>query len=156
MPEFSRRDASLQLSTLTPTPHAIDLQNVPLGWSDAKDSKHQGEAAINITSHTTPDDHPKRILLYGAVAIILVILLGLGAFEFVLRIGSTHSENTAAMSPQNSAQLLTPVNAARVPLRLLVGYQGSPKIDSAGAYWEADRYFAGGGAFERPHLPVSG
>jgi len=155
VPEFSRRDASLQLSTLAPTPHATDLQNVPLGWSDAKDSKHLGEPAINIISRTTPDDHPKRILLYGAVAIILVILLGLGALQFVLRIGSTHSENTAAMSPQNSAQLLTPVNAARVPLRLLVGYQGSPKIDSAGAYWEADRYFSGGGAFERPHLPVS-
>lgn len=37
---------------------------------------------------------------------------------------------------------------------MLVGYQGTPKIDSAGAYWEADHYFTGGGAFERPHLPV--
>jgi hypothetical protein len=38
---------------------------------------------------------------------------------------------------------------------LLAGYDGSPKVDSAGAYWQADRYFHGGGAFQRPDAPVA-
>jgi hypothetical protein len=38
---------------------------------------------------------------------------------------------------------------------LLAGYDGTPKIDSAGEYWQADRYFHGGGAFRRPDAPVA-
>jgi hypothetical protein len=155
VPEFSRRDASLQLSAPALIPHATDVQNSLFGRSGTDGSKRLAEAAIGVTSHTRPDDHSRRILLYVAAAIVLLILLGFGAFEFVLRIRSAHSENTAAISPRNGAQSLALANAARVPLRLLAGYQGSPKIDSAGAYWEADRYFSGGVAFERPHLPVS-
>jgi len=29
------------------------------------------------------------------------------------------------------------------------------KVDSAGAYWQADRYFNGGGAFRHPDVPVA-
>jgi hypothetical protein len=43
-----------------------------------------------------------------------------------------------------------PFAAAPVPLHLLSGYSGSPQTDSAGAVWEADRYFQGGRSGRHP------
>ena len=37
-----------------------------------------------------------------------------------------------------------------LPLRLIAGYNGEPHVDSAGAVWEADRYFHNGGTWYRP------
>jgi len=51
--------------------------------------------------------------------------------------------------PPVAAQPLT-LNAAAVPLRLIAGYSGKPQLDSAGAVWEPDRYFHGGGTWLRP------
>lgn len=155
VPEFTRRDVSLQLSAPAPIPQANELRDSSFVELGGEGSKHLAEAAFKMTRHTGPNNRRKQILLYGAIAIILVFLLILGAFRLVLRIRSAQSENTAAVNPPNSTQSVTPANAAHVPLRLLAGYQGSPKIDSAGAYWQADRYFSGGAAFERPHLPVA-
>jgi len=38
---------------------------------------------------------------------------------------------------------------------LLCGYDGTPRIDSAGSYWEADRFFGGGVARSRPDQIVT-
>ena len=155
VPEFSRRDASLQLSgPATINPHATDPQSATLGGVKTPASRLLAGTAISANRDISSGDRRKRIWLYGAVTIIVMVVLGLGAFEFVPKLRSAHSEDATA-NPQNAAQSPTPANAAHVPLRLLVGYQGSPKIDSAGAYWEADRYFSAGAAFERPRMPVS-
>jgi len=42
-----------------------------------------------------------------------------------------------------------------MPLRLLAGYSGTSKTDSAGATWEADRYVHGGGPWRRPDGPIA-
>lgn len=155
VPEFTRHDTSSQLSAPDQTPRAKELHNSSLVKSGSEDSKHLVEAALNMPRHRGLNNRRLQILLYGAVAVIVVFLLVFGAFRLVRTIGSPKPENTAAVTPPNNTQLVNPANAAHVPLRLLAGYQGSPKIDSAGAYWQADRYFSGGGAFERPHLPVA-
>lgn len=45
-------------------------------------------------------------------------------------------------------------NSLQVPVRLLCGYDGTPRIDSAGNYWEADHYFRGGVARTFPDQHV--
>ncbi|WP_263418139.1 malectin [Terriglobus albidus] len=155
VPEFHCRNVSLEVSTPSPISQTTDLRNTPFDSSAAEGSKNLVETTIHVTAHPRSVDRRKRIWLYGLTAAAFVILLGFGVREFILRMRSAHPENLAAASPRNDTQLVTPPNAAHVPLRLLAGYQGSPKIDSSGAYWEADRYFSGGAAFERPHLPVS-
>jgi hypothetical protein len=37
-----------------------------------------------------------------------------------------------------------------VPVRIIAGYTGKPQLDSAGAMWDADRDFHGGGVWQRP------
>jgi len=41
-------------------------------------------------------------------------------------------------------------SAASLPIRIICGYTGNPQLDSAGARWEADRFFHGGGSWRRP------
>jgi hypothetical protein len=51
-------------------------------------------------------------------------------------------------------QIANPVTAP-VPLRLLAGYSGTPKTDSAGAVWEADQYVHGGGYWRGPEGSIA-
>ncbi len=97
----------------------------------------------------------KRQVLYWAVGLTALSLIIFGALRFLWRPGqSLHQPETGASHPLNQSQS-TPQNTAQVPLRLLSGYQGSPRIDSAGAYWQPDHYFLGGAALQRPDLQVS-
>ncbi len=84
----------------------------------------------------------------------MLLAVGFGVAWFFARSKSSHQPGTVAPLPLNVTQP-SPQNLAQVPLRLLAGYDGTPKIDSAGAYWQADRYFLGGGAFRRPDSPVA-
>ncbi len=98
VPEFTRRDSSLPLSAPAEVSRATDLEESSLGRLDAEGSRHLAEAPIDLIVHLSPDDRPGRTMLYSAVAIILVILLGIGAFKFVARIRSAHSDNAAAVA----------------------------------------------------------
>jgi hypothetical protein len=150
VPEFSRRDSSSQPAT---TPQLI--ANTSDSQEFSPDETNAGETETTKTDQTPLAAGRKRARLNVAVAIVLLTLAVFGAFELIARIRSAHSANTARANPPNGLQSPTPANAAHIPLRLLAGYQGSPRIDSAGAYWEADRYFSGSGAFQRPDVPVS-
>jgi len=155
VPEFKPRNTSLQVSLPSQISQATDFESALFGGPAAEGRKGLAEASLNLTNQIPSENRRKRIWPYGLIAIALILLLGFGVRESVLRFRSANPQNQAAAGPRNETQSATPPNAAHVPLRLLAGYQGSPKIDSSGAYWEADRYVTGGAAFERPHLPVS-
>ncbi len=96
----------------------------------------------------------QRTWLYGAASVAVLALIIVGVMRLMSRNRFTES---AAAPPSHSAGMETPTppNAAQVPLRLLAGYSGGPKVDSGGAYWEADRYFLGSAGFERPKTPIA-
>jgi hypothetical protein len=112
------------------------------------------EKGIVETGKTGTRIFQNRILLYSIAGIALLFIASLGAILFFLHRGSSHPSVTEAPHPLNTTPI-SPQNVAQVPLRMLAGYDGTPKIDSAGAYWQADHYFRGGGAFRRPDVPVS-
>ena len=152
-PEFIRRDS------LTPKQQSdIDeLERIP-----ALDPLEAGEihdsAGVQTTKtggHASPGLRGKRALLYGGAAIAALALIILGIVRLVNR--STSAESAARPRPNSpeNGQPITPPDPARIPLRLLAGYTGGPKVDSAGAYWEADRYFSGSAGFERPRTPIA-
>jgi Malectin domain len=95
-----------------------------------------------------------RTLLYSIAGIAALLIVGIGAIRFFSRNKPGFQPRTIAAHPLD-ANKTSPNDAAQVPLRLLAGYNGTPKIDSAGSYWQADRYFHGGAAFLRPDVPVS-
>jgi len=121
--------------------------------AEAEELPNSSETGTVRTSHARPRVFPKRALLYGIAGIAALLVVSLGAARFIshgksslpLGAGSSHPLNATPPPEQNGQQ---------VPIRLLAGYDGTPKIDSAGAYWQADRYFLGGAAFRRPDAPV--
>lgn len=152
VPEFIHRDA------LTPKQQSdIDeLDNLPaVDPAEPGDIPDSADAVAAETTRPGSLRSPsKRAWLYGAAAFAVFALVAVGAVLLRRHDASPNSANSGENSSAVS-QTPTPSNAARVPLRLLAGYSGSPKIDSAGAYWEADRYFLGSAGFERPNTPIA-
>ncbi|MGB7985974.1 MAG: malectin domain-containing carbohydrate-binding protein [Terracidiphilus sp.] len=95
----------------------------------------------------------KQTLRYGMAGLAVLLVVGIGAVLFLAHNKSSHPPVIEVSSPVNATQP-GPQNTAPLPLRLLAGYDGSPRIDSAGAYWLSDRYYLGGGAFRRPDTQV--
>ena len=157
IPEFNRRTGIAQAdagseSRAVETNESEDLSSVAATSTRAA----QGVTQIE-TADTTLVDQPSlrnRTLIYSVVAISLLILLSFGAVRFLSRMGAVSSDATRNAPHSNENQSAMPANPVHVPLRLLAGYDGSPRVDSAGDYWESDRYFMGGTASRRPDGPV--
>jgi len=158
VPEFSRRPAV--------DPDAIDdLSSVASANSSSGDfseefasrveepaaiqGEHETRAAEAVPSELSSS--PKRRLGYAVALAALAVLVVSAAGYFVQNRATTRTANS---NLREASQSFTPANAAQVPLRLLCGYDGSPRIDSAGAYWQSDRYFSGGTPFARPQSPI--
>jgi len=155
VPAFTPRVSSPQI-TMVVAPQADDREgkNSPFVFvSDAEETLVSSETEMIETSHSKLRTLRKRTLPYGIAAIVALLVVVFGAVRFFSRDRSSRQADALVSHLLNAAQP-SPQNAAQVPLRLLAGYDGSPKIDSAGAYWQADRYFHSGAAFRRPDSPV--
>jgi len=112
-------------------------------------------AAVAPTSPAPPEmDSPgknrrlPRGWEYAASAACLV--LAVGAAYLYIRTGasSKRPERAADPTPMSvSTPLQTEVTS--LPIRLLAGYSGPPRADTAGRVWNPDRYSSGGGAWRR-------
>src|SRR5579872_46901 len=153
-PEFIRRDS------VTPKQQSDIDELESIRSADAGESVESEEVvqpkANDSTAPIAFRATPKRGLLYGGIAIAAFALIALGAILYLKHGASSDSsaQQSRSASPETTQSGMPP-NPAAVPLRLLAGYNGSPKIDSAGAYWQADGYFVGSAGFERPKTPIA-
>ncbi len=84
-----------------------------------------------------------------SVFAVSVVIVALGAYLY-LRAGSPsigakpRTDSTGATAP-------VPLQPAvsSLPIRLLAGYSGPPRTDSAGRIWKPDQYFSGGASWRR-------
>ena len=67
------------------------------------------------------------------------------------RIGSTPGKNPAPAAGMASR----PSEGSPAPIRVLAGYSGPPRTDSAGRIWNPDQYFSGGGTWQRAPGPIA-
>jgi hypothetical protein len=68
-----------------------------------------------------------------------------------LHTGGPSARGTPNSSPSpESISLPSQLEASSSPIRLLAGYSGRPRTDSAGRIWNADTYFIAGGSWQRP------
>ena len=164
IPEFDRRAASIEAAAASESQvDAAELESrfptLALETEDlqGEDEDAPGPAEIEIaeTRHAKPGNLRKRTLIYVVAAILALLVVTYGAVRMISHYRSANSANAAGMRSSNASQTLTPGNAAQVPLRLLAGYEGSPRIDSAGAVWGAERYVHGGGSWRRPTADIA-
>jgi len=156
VPEFNRRaDSTPATAPVESSVSAEELQD-PSATHSGEDGKIQ-RGAGSETAQTSPLEFhvsQRRTLGYAIVVVAILLLLGWGAARYFARNRASDSAGIASAHSLSGEQSQMPANAAQVPLRLLCGYDGSPKIDSSGAYWQADHYFSGGTAFPRPDTPI--
>jgi hypothetical protein len=151
VPVFTHRAPSPEMA-FEPRPQADDheterVSSTPLG--EAEEAQVSAEIGIVQTSHPEPPALRKRTLLYITASFAALLVLSLVAVQFLSRSKSSNPPVVATLQQNDAAQPLLQ-NTAQVPLRLLAGYDGTPKIDGTGAYWQADRYFHFGGSWDRP------
>ncbi|UWZ84396.1 malectin [Occallatibacter riparius] len=119
---------------------------------------HGSENVLSSTASGPPTLRERYLGRFGGVvAALAVLILVLGAvIALAVRSRSAPASRAATAKPATPVESrdVSTVNA-RGPVRILAGYQGTPRIDSTGAYWEADRYVEGGAAFRRPGPPVA-
>ncbi len=157
IPLFTRRVSTPQSTSATVLRadgrKIENLSTAPV--ADSAKTPVSSEKGMVETSHPGLLALRKRTLLYAVAGIAALLVVSFGASRFFSPGNPSHQPDTVTSHPLNVTQP-TPQNAAQaqVPLRLLAGYNGTPRIDSAGAYWLADRYFLGGAAFRRPDYPL--
>ncbi len=120
---------------------AEELAPAALTLSPTPDSESAGDGR-RLSVWITPSW--KHALFAASLA-----LVALGAYLYV-RAGasSRHAQsNTNPVSP--SVPLSVQSEPSSLPIRLLAGYSGPPRTDSAGRVWNPDHYFSAGGSWQR-------
>jgi hypothetical protein len=127
----------------------------PTDSEAAKSDRFVNPEAEKQDKHTESSDirrrwWPNRKVLwaFGAaiLPLVLIILMLMHSGQAFQR-GGGDARNGVA-SPAESAPSQT--GQSRESVRLLCGYDGAPRIDSSGVYWESDRFYSGGIARTRP------
>ena len=106
-----------------------------------------------------PAESPARIRaalrnpFVWALFSLCLILIAVGIYHFLRHHEGTSSalSDSTTTAPQQNG----PPGSLSGPVRIMCGYQGNPRTDSAGRVWEADKYFNGGGNWRRPDTPVA-
>jgi hypothetical protein len=110
--------------------------------TDSQGGKGKG-SAVWLTRHW-------KFSLTGA-------FIGLGALGAYLYFQSGDSRPTAraAAGVPAAVSVRSGSEALSGPVRLLAGYSGPPRTDSAGNVWNPDQYFSGGGPWQRAAGPLA-
>lgn len=88
---------------------------------------------------------------YVALAAAVVVAVSAGYVYF--RASHSSQGPSSEINPVAATASLSPQSgSSSAPVRLLLGYSGPPRTDSAGHVWNPDQYFSGGGAWQRSGL----
>jgi hypothetical protein len=157
VPVFSRRAAAV------PTLKAPELSGKyedRTGGLTAPEAVQPTQAAHDESAPAQVGTHAlsrpaSPIWLYSLLAAVLILSV-LGVYRFFRsRAASTVATVAVGRNTSDAALQIAHPASESMPLRLLAGYSGTPKTDSAGAVWEADRYVHGGGAWRAPEGPIA-
>lgn len=158
VPAFIRRGPAAAGTEPAPVGNTGELHSEAL-HSPEEPAGTEGTTATETEKRSAipalPPSHRPAWILGGLAALVLLLAAFVWA-KFPLGRHSVQQLQAMNGSKATPSQSVTPADAAKVPLRILAGYQGSPQIDSAGDYWLSDRYFDGGAAYARPAGPIQG
>ena len=102
----------------------------------------------NLSFKGRPAQWIRRSWKYSLVGTCLV-LVAVGAYLY-FHSGESRKRSTSSNGQAPATELLpASSDASSAPIRLLAGYSGPPRTDSAGNVWNPDRFFQGGGNWQR-------
>ncbi len=131
--------------------HPVQL-SIPPGTYIPVFTRRSIAAASTAGKPAAPQAALRRWPLAAGVAAIVVAALATG----LLLLHARRAKPAAAASAAPAAPAHRASGPyAEAPLRILAGYTGKSRIDSAGAVWQADQYFHYGGNWERPRTFIA-
>ena len=80
---------------------------------------------------------------------VSVVLASFGTYLYLHTGRSSTRGKSTKNAGSESLSIQLHAESASLPIRLLAGYSGSPRTDSAGRVWNPDQYFSGGGSWQR-------
>jgi hypothetical protein len=83
-----------------------------------------------------------------------IVLASVGAYLYFHPVESGKTTTYGKGQPA-AVSLPAPSDASSAPIRLLAGYSGPARTDSAGNVWNPDRFFSGGGNWQRTAGPIA-
>jgi hypothetical protein len=168
--ENEGKDHSIQLSlpsgTYVPvfTRRAVEaLPPSSRGLTVTQENGSIPPGAVDTPPAPTPigiesDSTYLRIARWGWLYVLAIGVLAVAAlaFYYYSRSGSISKSARTLTNPiqPQPASVPAPTNST-LPIRIIAGYTGRPQMDSAGAIWEADRYFHNGGIWSRPPVFIA-
>ena len=153
VPTFTQKPVELSSPTSTEPSISFDRSDAPSASGALPASL---SAAYQISPAISKLLRGKNWLLAG-----LVVVLTAGTVGTIVIVFRSHTAAPVATAPHSVAgALFVPQGAAsaaaQVPLRMLAGYSGAARTDSAGKVWTADQYVHGGGPWHRNDATVAG
>jgi hypothetical protein len=111
------------------------------------------DAAAPSVSAADPEAKPGKWWLWPAAhwmygLLALCVVLGAVAAYLHFRVPRERSSPAGSASP-GTVSVPSSASVSSGPVRILAGYSGPPRTDSAGNVWSADRFFTGGGTWQR-------
>ena len=156
VPEFRQHPVPTPLVGTDAPPHTLVEPEDLLSARVESDADTQGNEQVQLSTARSPHLPLASQRRFGyAAAVALLAVLAVATVGYFMRNRFAISAGTTTASSPAGNQQPTPANAAEAPIRLLCGYDGAPRIDSTGAYWQADRYFIGGASFRRSDAPLA-
>lgn len=92
----------------------------------------------------------KYVLFTAALALITV-----GAYLYFQNAAFSSHEHAGSGPVPVGVSAPRQQDASTPPIRILGGYSGPPRTDSAGRVWNPDQYFSGGGSWQRVPGPIA-
>jgi len=130
----------------------------PLSSSSAREAQiSAGGSGVTMPAATGHPGQPRRRNWVFAGVILALICVAWISVAVFLRSRATGTPGTSSRNfgGSISASQGSAAGTAKVPVRLLAGYSGTPQTDSAGHIWNADEYVQGGGAWRRPEADIA-
>jgi hypothetical protein len=159
--ETEGKDHPIQI-TLPPGSYVPVFVHKPEPMPSAPSIEPTLEApATNAASGLTPQHSGERSSLWlirhwrYSVAGAFLVLASLGAYLHFHAAASRARSTLGSRPSQAEVSEPNPSKELSAPIRLLAGYSGPPRADSAGTVWNSDRYFSGGGAWQRSSAPIA-
>lgn len=157
VPSFLHRNVSVPL----PPIDAAALPDSPSSGTEPGVERDKPET-IESSGHSVVEPEPlanerkfRQLVKLAGFAVGASLLIAAVLFTLKYRALLNQPFGANESSPKSLPVAASQATPSQVPVRLLCGYDGTPKIDSAGNYWEADRYFRGGVARKFPDQNVT-
>ncbi len=151
VPHFANRTEKSPSSSSNDSPEThvpqIDLSPAPEVALSPDDGKERiGRSTLGLKGQK------RRYTFLVAASTLAGLVIYLALHSGTIAKGT--NAGTGPALPQTASQ---PVfsNSASLPIRIIAGYTGKLRIDSAGAVWEADQYFHNGGIWKRSATSIA-